>query len=70
MIDYSHNFTGPIDQPDGQVDLDLSKFYQPVFSEIQTYEEEYKLCYIRGPEGIILDLVEEMNRNKLCRRYS
>ena len=31
-----------------------------VFSEIQTYENRYKLCYVRGPEGIILDLAEEI----------
>ena len=29
-----------------------------VFSEIQTYEDSYKLCYVRGPEGIILELAE------------
>ncbi|MDK8641956.1 VOC family protein [Niallia taxi] len=31
-----------------------------IFSEIQQYEESYKLCYVRGPEGIILELAEEM----------
>lgn len=30
-----------------------------IFSEIQQYEERYKLCYVRGPEGIILELAEE-----------
>lgn len=30
------------------------------FSEIQTYEDSYKLCYLRGPEGIILELAEEI----------
>jgi catechol 2,3-dioxygenase-like lactoylglutathione lyase family enzyme len=30
-----------------------------IFSEIQQYEESYKLCYVRGPEGIILELAEE-----------
>lgn len=32
-----------------------------IFSEIQNYEGIYKLCYIRGPEGIILMLAEELN---------
>ena len=27
---------------------------------IQTYEDSYKLCYIRGPEGIILELAEQL----------
>ncbi|HWL24612.1 MAG TPA: VOC family protein [Ureibacillus sp.] len=30
------------------------------FSEIQQYEESYKLCYVRGPEGIILELAEKI----------
>jgi catechol 2,3-dioxygenase-like lactoylglutathione lyase family enzyme len=31
-----------------------------VFSEIQNYENTYKLVFCRGPEGIILDLSEEL----------
>ncbi len=31
------------------------------FSEIQDYEGMYKLCYVRGPEGIILELAEKIN---------
>jgi catechol 2,3-dioxygenase-like lactoylglutathione lyase family enzyme len=31
-----------------------------LFSEIQTYEDSYKLCYCRGPEGIILELAQEL----------
>jgi catechol 2,3-dioxygenase-like lactoylglutathione lyase family enzyme len=30
------------------------------FSEIQHYENTYKLCYFRGPEGIILELAEQI----------
>ena len=32
-----------------------------IFGEIQNYEDTYKLCYIRGPEGIILELAEKIN---------
>lgn len=28
--------------------------------EVQTYENSWKLCYIRGPEGIILELAEQL----------
>lgn len=28
--------------------------------EIQNYENAYKLCYVRGPEGIILELAEQI----------
>jgi catechol 2,3-dioxygenase-like lactoylglutathione lyase family enzyme len=31
-----------------------------IFSEIYNYEDQYKLCYIRGPEGIILELAEQI----------
>ncbi|WP_147533033.1 VOC family protein [Bacillus marasmi] len=31
-----------------------------VFSEIEQYGESYKLCYVRGPEGIILELAEKI----------
>jgi 4-hydroxyphenylpyruvate dioxygenase-like putative hemolysin len=31
------------------------------FSEVQDYEGMYKLCYIRGPEGIILELAEQIS---------
>jgi hypothetical protein len=30
------------------------------FGEIQRFEDSYKLCYFRGPEGIILELAEEI----------
>ncbi|MET3322740.1 UNVERIFIED_ORG: catechol 2,3-dioxygenase-like lactoylglutathione lyase family enzyme [Peribacillus simplex] len=38
----------------------LKKKGTEIFSEIQEYEESYKLCYVRGPEGIILELAEEI----------
>ncbi|MEM9953939.1 MAG: VOC family protein [Chloroflexota bacterium] len=33
-----------------------------IVGEIQTYEDTYKLCYIRGPEGLILELAEKLNK--------
>src|SRR5262245_882394 len=30
--------------------------------ELEQYEDIYRLCYIRGPEGIILELAEEIGR--------
>ncbi|RZT21630.1 VOC family protein [Fictibacillus sp. BK138] len=38
----------------------LKKKGTKIFSEIQQYEESYKLCYVRGPEGIILELAEKI----------
>jgi catechol 2,3-dioxygenase-like lactoylglutathione lyase family enzyme len=31
-----------------------------LFGEIQNYENAYKLCYVRGPEGIILELAQKL----------
>lgn len=38
----------------------LKKNGTEIFSEIQRYEESYKLCYVRGPEGMILELAEKI----------
>lgn len=38
----------------------LKKKGKEIFSEVQRYEESYKLCYVRGPEGIILELAEKI----------
>ncbi|MBN9391732.1 MAG: VOC family protein [Chloroflexi bacterium] len=32
----------------------------PQLGEIQQYEDEYKLCYCRGPEGIILMVAQKL----------
>ncbi|MEX0685006.1 MAG: VOC family protein [Balneolales bacterium] len=31
-----------------------------LLGEVTRYEDKYKLCYIRGPEGIIVALAEEL----------
>ncbi|GGN82882.1 VOC family protein [Nocardia rhizosphaerihabitans] len=33
---------------------------QLVSSEVVQYEEAYRLCYIRGPEGLLIGLAEEL----------
>jgi catechol 2,3-dioxygenase-like lactoylglutathione lyase family enzyme len=38
----------------------LKKKGAGLFGEIQNYENAYKLCYVRGPEGIILELAEQI----------
>ena len=38
----------------------LKKNETEIFSEIQIYANAYKLCYVRGPEGIILELAEQI----------
>ncbi len=88
-----------LQSPDGQMNLELVKFYTPtdengvqkpasntlgirhiafvvedieatvtelkekgteMVGEVQTYENTYKLCYVRGPEGIIIELIEKL----------
>jgi catechol 2,3-dioxygenase-like lactoylglutathione lyase family enzyme len=48
-------------------DLDhiLSNFRQKgtkLVGEVQTYKNSWKLCYIRGPEGIIIELAERLEK--------
>ena len=35
--------------------------------ELAQYEDQYRLCYIRGPEGIILALAEQLGKNAEAR---
>ncbi|MGH3186685.1 MAG: hypothetical protein ACRDOL_05360, partial [Streptosporangiaceae bacterium] len=28
--------------------------------ELERYEDSYRLCYVRGPEGIIVELAEQV----------
>jgi catechol 2,3-dioxygenase-like lactoylglutathione lyase family enzyme len=32
-----------------------------LLDEIAQYEDSYRLCFVRGPEGIIIGLAEELN---------
>jgi catechol 2,3-dioxygenase-like lactoylglutathione lyase family enzyme len=46
----------------------LSRFGATVVDEVVNYENFYRLCYIRGPEGILIGLAqqvgEQMSREK------
>jgi predicted enzyme related to lactoylglutathione lyase len=33
---------------------------QLVSSEVVQYEDVYRLCYIRGPEGLLIGLAEQL----------
>lgn len=39
----------------------IEKHRAALVGEIMNYENVYKLCYIRGPEGILIGLAEQMN---------
>lgn len=38
----------------------LNKKGHKLVGEVQTYENIWKLCYVRGPEGIILELAQQL----------
>jgi len=40
----------------------LARLRAPLVGEIVQYEDKYKLCYVRGPAGIIVALAEELRR--------
>jgi catechol 2,3-dioxygenase-like lactoylglutathione lyase family enzyme len=47
------------------LDATLSRLYKRgaelVSSEVVQYEDVYRLCYIRGPEGLLIGVAEELN---------
>jgi catechol 2,3-dioxygenase-like lactoylglutathione lyase family enzyme len=40
----------------------LSKLGATVVDEVVNYEEIYRLCYIRGPEGILIGLAQQLGQ--------
>ena len=38
----------------------LGKLGAEVVGEVVQYKDAYRLCYIRGPEGILIGLAEEI----------
>lgn len=36
-----------------------------LFGEITNYKDMYKLCYVRGPEGIIVELAEKIEETEV-----
>lgn len=38
----------------------LRKFGAQLVGELVRYQDSYKLCYIRGPEGLLIGLAEEL----------
>jgi hypothetical protein len=35
-----------------------------VVDEVVNYEDVYRLCYIRGPEGILIGLAEQLGQQR------
>ena len=42
----------------------LKKIGAQLVGEVVKYEEAYRLCYIRGPEGILIGLAEQLTKNR------
>lgn len=41
----------------------LQKHGATLVGEVVQYEDSYRLCYIRGPEGLLIGLAEELKSN-------
>jgi catechol 2,3-dioxygenase-like lactoylglutathione lyase family enzyme len=50
-----------VDDIDDTVDR-LVKIGAELVGEMVQYEETYRLCYIRGPEGILIGLAQELGQ--------
>jgi catechol 2,3-dioxygenase-like lactoylglutathione lyase family enzyme len=44
--------------------LRLQKIDAKLVGEVVKYEELYRLCYIRGPEGLLIGLAEQLTQNR------
>ena len=42
----------------------LQKIGAQLVGEVVKYEELYRLCYIRGPEGILIGLAEQLTKDR------
>jgi catechol 2,3-dioxygenase-like lactoylglutathione lyase family enzyme len=42
----------------------LQKKGAQIVGEVVKYEELYRLCYIRGPEGLLIGLAEQLIKNR------
>ena len=42
----------------------LQKIGAQLVGEVIKYQELYRLCYIRGPEGLLIGLAEQLSKNR------
>ena len=50
-----------VDNIDDTLDRLIDRGANLVSSEVVQYETAYRLCYVRGPEGILIGLAQELN---------
>ena len=51
-----------VDDLDDTLDRLVKRGAQLVSSDVVQYEDAYRLCYVRGPEGILIGLAQEITR--------
>ena len=51
-----------VDDIDATLDR-LREHGAQLVGEVVQYEQMYRLCYIRGPEGLLIGLAEELKSN-------
>jgi hypothetical protein len=53
-----------LEAPDGNARRELVKFHSPPSQshdgDAPRYEDRYRLCYVRGPEAVIIELAERI----------
>lgn len=50
-----------VDDLDATLDRLQDKGVEMVSTEVVRFEDAYRLCYVRGPEGILVGLAEELS---------
>ena len=64
-----------VESPDGHGRIELSRFLAPpvvadhrkapqLVDEVVRYEDVYRLCYVRGPERILIGLAEQLESSR------
>jgi predicted enzyme related to lactoylglutathione lyase len=50
-----------VDDIDDTLDRLVKHGAQLVSNDVVQYENKYRLCYVRGPEGILIGLAQELS---------
>ncbi len=50
-----------VDDIHDETPTELRKRGAQLVGEVVEYQDSYRLCYIRGPEGLLIGLAEELN---------
>jgi catechol 2,3-dioxygenase-like lactoylglutathione lyase family enzyme len=60
MYDHGYQHIALVVEGIDDIAADLKAKGYDIFVDVYNYQDVYKMCYFRGPEGIIVELAEEL----------